>query len=93
MDFLTQLFVGNPQNILVVAGLFFAGYCGQKLTKNTVIKRPRLLLVTSIIWMLYAGWERLIQTNSPEANIRVDLLAIWPLLIILSVWTLLRIFR
>ena len=93
MDFLTQLFVGKPQNILVVAGLFFAGYFGQKLTKTTVIKRPRLLLVTAIIWMLYAGWEWLIQTNSPEANIRVDLLAIWPLLIILSVWTLLQIFR
>jgi hypothetical protein len=93
MDFLTQLFVGNPQNILIVAGLFFAGYFGQKLTKTTVIKRPRPLLVTAISWVLYAGWEWLIQINNPEANIRVDLLILWPLLIILSVWTLLRIFR
>ncbi|MCK5825800.1 MAG: hypothetical protein KAG93_02100 [Desulfuromusa sp.] len=93
MNLLTQLFVGNPQNILVISGLFFVGYFGQKLTKTTAIKRPRLLLVTAIIWMLYAGWEELIRVNSPETNIRVDLLILWPLLIILSVWALLRTFR
>jgi hypothetical protein len=64
MDLLTQLFVGHPQNILLVADLFFAGYCGQKLTKTTAIKRPRLLLVTAIMWILYAGWKWLIQTNN-----------------------------
>ncbi len=56
-------------------------------------RHPRLLLVAAIAWALYAAWEWLILVRTPEANIRVDLLLIWPALAILSGWALLRALR
>jgi hypothetical protein len=49
--------------------------------------------VAAITWALYAAWEWLVQVRTPEANIRVDLLVIWPALAILSVWALFRSLR
>ena len=43
--------------------------------------------------MLYATWEWLVQVRTPEANIRVDLLVIWPVLAIRSAWALFRSLR
>lgn len=59
---------------------------------NTV-RQTRPLLIASIAWGFYAAWELLVQIRTPEANIRVDLLVIWPLLAILSIWSLYRVFR
>ena len=44
-------------------------------------------------WALYAAWEWLVQVRTPEANIRVDLLVIWPALALLSAWGLFRALR
>lgn len=37
-----------------------------------------------------AAWEALVQLRTPEANIRVDLLLIWPLLGALTLYGLIR---
>jgi hypothetical protein len=42
---------------------------------------------------MYAAWEWLVLIKSPEADIRVDLLLIWPVQAILTVWALVRTFR
>jgi len=56
-------------------------------------RHPRSLLIATTAWGLYATWEWLVQIRTPEANIRVDLLVIWPVLAILTAWMLFRAFR
>jgi hypothetical protein len=40
----------------------------------------------SAVWALSAAWERLVVTRTPDANIRADLLVIWPTVWIISIW-------
>ena len=56
-------------------------------------RHPRPLLTAALAWGLYAAWEWLVQVRTPEANIRVDLLVIWPALALLSAWALFRALR
>ena len=93
MELLASLFVGKPLNILVVAVVFFAGYLMLRFKALGIIRHRRWLLVASTAWGIYAAWEWLVQIKTPEANIRVDLLVIWPVLAILSIWALSRLFR
>ena len=90
MELLTSLFVGKPLNILALAVLFLSGHLARRLTALGIGRPPRCLLIASTIWDLYAAWEWLVQIKTPEANIRVDLLVMWPLLAILSAWSLFR---
>lgn len=93
MEILSSLFVGRPLPILVVAALFLAGHLALRLTTPSAGRHPRWPLVAAVAWSLYAAWEWLVQARTPEANIRVDLLVIWPVLALLSAWALLRAFR
>jgi hypothetical protein len=93
MELLASVFVGKPLNILAVAIVFLAGYLALRFTALGTARHPRPLLIASTAWGLYSAWEWLVQIRTPEANIRVDLLVIWPVLAILSAWALLRAFR
>ena len=93
MNFLASLFVAKPFNILVVAGAFCAGYLALRFTAFGTARHPRPILVAAIAWALYAAWEWLVLVKTPEANIRIDLLIIWPALALLSAWALFRVFR
>ncbi len=93
MEFLSSLLVGKPLHILAVAVLFLAGGLALRLTAFGAGRHPRWLLVAAGAWALYAAWEWLVQVRTPEANIRVDLLVIWPVLALLSVWALFRALR
>jgi hypothetical protein len=93
MGLLASLFVGKPLNILALAVLFLAGYLTLRFTTFSTNRYPRSLLIVSIAWGLYAAWEWLVQIKTPEANIRVDLMVIWPVLAILSAGALFRAFR
>ncbi|CAK6690446.1 hypothetical protein VB716_10910 [Synechococcus sp. CCY9201] len=93
MDLLVSLFVGKPQAILAVAVAFIAGDLALRFRWPGLARHPRALWIGAIAWGSYAGWEWLVQMKTPEANIRVDLLVIWPVLAILSTWSLLRAFR
>ena len=42
------------------------------------------LIIPAVAWLLWAAWEWAILTFSPEADIRVDLLIIIPLVMIAS---------
>jgi hypothetical protein len=90
MKFLAFLFVGKPFNILLAALFFFMGYLALRCTILGGGRRPGPLLAASIAWSLYAAWEWLVLIRTPEANIRVDLLIIWPVLAILSAWAIYR---
>ena len=93
MDYLAYLFVGKPFNILTVAAVFFFVYLIVKFAVSSPSLHPSPFLVITIVWGVYAVWEWLVLTQSPEANIRVDLLVIWPLLAILMLWQIVRVFR
>lgn len=93
MKFLASLFVGKPLYILAVAVLFLIGYLALRFKTHRIAHSPGPLLIVSSAWGLYAAWELLVQIKTPEANIRADLLVIWPVLVIISVWGLFRALR
>lgn len=93
MEFLASLFVGKPLGILAVAVFFLAGYLVLRCTALGTGRHPRWLLAAAGVWGLYAAWEGLVLIRTPEANIRVDLLVIWPVLAILSAWAIFRSLR
>ncbi len=93
MELLVSMFVGNPPGILAVAALLLAGYLALRFTALGAGRRPRWLLAAAGAWGLYAAWEWLVLVRTPEANIRVDLLLVWPALAIFSAWALFRSFR
>jgi hypothetical protein len=90
MELLGSLFVGRPLNILVVAAVFLAIYGSRRLRAANGRTTCGWLITAAIAWSIYAGWEWVILVQSPEANIRVDLLLIYPALAILSAWALFR---
>ena len=93
MEFLSSLFVGKPLNVLVFAAAFAVGHLALRLTALGAGRNARPLLVAAVAWALYAAWEWLVRVRTPEANIRVDLLVIWPAIAILSAWALFRALR
>jgi hypothetical protein len=84
MEFLVSLFVGRPLNILAVGGAFLAGYFALRSSALGGGGRFRLLFVTAVAWVVYGVWEWLVLVRTPEADIRIDLLVIWPALATLS---------
>jgi hypothetical protein len=93
MELLASLFVGKPQHIIAVAIVFLTGYLALRFMLIGNARHSRSLLIASTAWGLYAAWEWLVQIKTPEANIRVDLLVIFPVLAIFSAWALYRLFR
>lgn len=93
LDLLSSFFVQQPLHILLVAaicliawGLLRHGQAGRSGGGNS-------LLVAASAWLGYAGWEWLVLVRTPEADIRVDLLIIWPVLAILTIWSIFRTWR
>ncbi len=85
MEVLGKLLVQQPLHILVVALAFFGLWVLRK-------RHHRALLVPAVAWLTYAAWEWLVLVRTPQADIRVDLLLIWPLLAITTLWPLVRAF-
>lgn len=93
MEFLAGLLVAKPFNILVVALIFFAAAFAIRQQAQYRGKSIRPLLIAGAAWTLYAGWEWLVLIKTPEADIRVDLLLIWPIVGVLSLWAIYKLFR
>lgn len=71
--------------MLVIAGLAVA--IGVWLGVLWLKERRRTSLVSTVAWFWYAGYEYLMHARvlcSGECNIRVDLLVIWPVLIVMT---------
>jgi hypothetical protein len=71
-------------NLLIIAVSFAFAYLILHFTGLGAARRPGLLLVPAAAWALYAAWEWLVMARTPEANIRVDLLLILPVILALS---------
>jgi hypothetical protein len=93
MKFLASLLVGKPLNILAVAVAFVVAYLAARGTAQAAGRNPTPLLIAAGAWAAYATWEWLVKVRTPEADIRVDLLVLWPVLLALSLWAIYRALR
>jgi putative copper export protein len=84
MEMLASVLAGKPENVLIVSIAFFVAYLVPRFAAPANRRRFSSLLIASVAWGVYAAWEWLVQAKTPEANIRFDLLVIWPILTILS---------
>jgi hypothetical protein len=50
------------------------------------VSKSNVFWARAAMWLAYAGWEWLVLVMSPEANIRVDLLLIWPVIALATLW-------
>jgi hypothetical protein len=89
VEVLASLFVGQPRNIALVAGALFVMHGAAQWSG----RRSRALLVAAAAWAVYSGWEWLVQARTPGANIRADLLLIWPVLGIITLVAAVRALR
>lgn len=85
--------VGRPVLIFVVALLLLGGYLLRRFGQQQPSPRTLPLLIAAGAWALYAAWEWLVLIRTPEANIRVDLLLILPVVALLTLWALYRTLR
>ena len=69
----TTLLIDHPWLSLIPAVLLLGLWA---------VRRSRMSLVAAVLWLAYPGWEFAVKETSPDANIRVDLLLIYPLLTI-----------
>jgi hypothetical protein len=93
VEFLASLFVGKPLNILAVGLVFLAGNLLLRYTALGAGRHPRPLLWAAAAWAVYAAWEWLVKVRTPEANIRVDLLVLWPVVLVVSIVALVKAAR
>ena len=93
MEILASLFVGKPLNIFAMALVFVAAHLLLSWSTLGTGRHPRWLLLAAAAWALYSAWEWLVKVRTPEANIRVDLLLLWPVLLIVSIVAVVKAFR
>lgn len=91
MDLINQL-ISDP-GLLLLIGLLFTGAYLILRNRSGGTLNPRALLWPGMAWTFWAIWELAIARFSPEANIRVDLLLIIPLVVIVTLYGLFRFFR
>jgi len=86
----TQWFLGKPEIIFVVSCGFFIVYLiinSLRLSRRKLSSvRSWSLLIPAVAWLLFAIWEWFYTTK--ENPIRVDLLLVYPVLIVASIFGL-----
>jgi hypothetical protein len=78
-----QPFVWHPERIAIVACILLLAYL---MLRRVGRFRPRPILVSAVIWGAFALWEWYCKIQG--YNIRIDLFLIYPVLIIVTVWSL-----
>lgn len=93
IEWLAGVFVQEPLHIAAVAlGLAALSAVGRATVLRDMPK-ANVLWVPALLWFGYAAWEWLVLVKTPEADIRVDLLVIWPILGVVTLWALVRAAR
>lgn len=84
-------FVEQPLRILALGGIYVAVW--GVLRRALPGRRTNALLAPAACCVAFAVWEWVITVRTPDANIRVDLLLIWPVLLLLTLWSVWRALR
>ncbi len=93
IETLAAWLVLKPAHILLVAlghGVLWLA------ARTTVLRgqpRANVLWVPAVLWLAYAVWEWFVLVKTPEADIRVDLMLIWPVIALVTLWALWRAAR
>jgi len=90
---LLGLFVHHPQRLLFVSLGFVALWGLLRLGAGQGGRQRTALLVPAAFFAVFAAWEWLVMTRTPEADIRVDLLLIWPAALAVTAWSAYRALR
>jgi len=90
MEAIFSIFVGQPLVQLAISGAFFLVYF---FTFHNPNLSARTLLTPAVLWLAWGVWEGTIKQFSPEANIRIDLLIILPVVFIVSIVAVVMFFR
>ncbi|MBK9116648.1 MAG: hypothetical protein IPM22_13755 [Betaproteobacteria bacterium] len=90
IEWLAARLVAQPAHILGVAAVIAAMWAAGRATVLRDAPKANVLWVPALLWLAYAGWEWLVVTQTPDANIRVDLLVIWPVVGLATAWALWR---
>lgn len=80
IELLAALLVQRPLAILLVGVAHVLAWALLRSRANGRGPCVRVLWVAAVLWLVYAAWEWAVLVLSPEADIRVDLLLIWPVL-------------
>jgi hypothetical protein len=86
-------FVHHPLRLAGIAGAFLLVWLALRRLSDTPANRIRPLLYPAAFFLAFAAWEWLVTTRSPEADMRVDLLLIWPAAVVVAFWALVRLLR
>ena len=87
LEILSRWLIQQPGHILLIAAINLALWAAGRATVLRTVPKSNVLWVPAVAWLAYAGWEWLVLVKSPEANIRVDLLLIWPVIGLVTIWT------
>ena len=90
---MSMFLVQQPMHILGLASIYFVVWIVLRFGKIRITRHANAILVPAVFCLIYVAWEWLVLIKSPEADIRVDLLLIWPIQTILTIWALIRTFR
>ncbi len=82
MGWIGGLLIPQPGHILGVALALFLLWAAIR------PHRPSMLMA-ALACLGHAAWEYQVLVSTPEADIRVDLLLLWPLLAVLTYWSFL----
>jgi hypothetical protein len=93
LEALAHGLVQQPGHILLIAAAHLALWAACRATVLRNAQGANVLWVPALLWLAYAAWEWLVLVRTPEANIRADLLVIWPALALVTLWALLRTVR
>jgi hypothetical protein len=85
-------FVHQPLRLAALAVPFILTWLVLRRGSGSRAVRSRAALYPAGFFLAFAAWEWLVMWRSPEADIRVDLLVIWPVAVIIAIRALLRIF-
>ena len=77
--------IAHPERIAAMATALFVIFGVLRWAKG---RWSWPLLWAAGLWVSFAIWEWLILVRTPDANIRVDLLLIYPVLLIVTLWGL-----
>ena len=90
-ELLSRWLVLQPMHILLIAAAILAVWGVCRATVLRTDPKSNVLWVPALGWFAYAGWEWLVLAQSPEANIRVDLLLIWPVIGLVTLWAIVHV--
>lgn len=90
VEVLARVLVAHPLHIFAVAMLHFGLWAAITVTAMRGSPKGNAMWVPALVWLVYAAWEWLVGYVTPEANIRVDLLLIWPAIAIVTLGAVVR---